>query len=332
MNLPDYTNISFPESFGNRISGFFRSGAFLRVVFIVFILAFTFHNSPAQVSTFNKMYVDTLKQGRPTGNMYLGFYFLEDAMQYLYLSATASGLILDSRNLYELSGVIYYQGLKERSTSNNGYIYFHTNLFRHKFTEGKAVLNKFSLEPFALFQFDEDRGINARWQTGVYMTPVFLNHKKLRIQAGFGFLYQWDRYDLLPPDYVGWWTDDQWKVVQKDISSLDPDSNGFVNRSGLRAAMYLGLSGSFGKVFDMNVILFYQQPFKSNFKGTELWDVSADFRTPYPCLSAEMIMNFKILSWLAMDLRYYMQHDRNQLTFYLPYYMYTVTMGVSFTI
>ena len=43
-------------------------------------------------------------------------------------------------------------------------------------------------------------------------------------------------------------------------------------------------------------------------------------------------MNFKILSWLALDLRYYMQHDRNQLTFYLPYYMYTITMGVYFVI
>ncbi|MCK9218720.1 MAG: hypothetical protein PHF97_00940 [Bacteroidales bacterium] len=266
------------------------------------------------------------------GNLYFGFYFLEDAQQYLYLSSTASGILLDSNNLYEISGVINFQGMKTRSTNNNGYVYLHNNLFRHKISDDKLEMKKISLEPFVMFQFDEDRGINARWQAGVYAVPLILNIPKIRIQAGVGLLYQWDRYDLLPPDYEGWWSDQKWKVISDDIKVLDPGGSGFASRNGIRGAGYLSFNSTFGKIFNMNIMFSYQQPFKSNFKGTSLYDVSSDFKTPYPCITAEAILNFKILQWLAMDLRYYMQHDRNQVTFYLPYYMYSITMGISFTI
>jgi len=284
------------------------------------------------VSTFSKLQIDTLKQGRPTAGLYLGFYFMEDAVRYLYLSSTASGLILDSRNQHEILGIINYQGLKERSTSNTGYIYAHSNLFRHRMVNGSAKLGKISFEPFAMFLFDEDRGINARWQTGAYAVPLILNKPKIRIQAGMGFLYQWDRYDLLPPDYEGWWSDEDWKTISQNIRELDSKGTGFESRGGIRASAYIGFYSSLGKIFDWNVIVFYQQPFTSSFRGTPFYDISSDFRTPYPCITVETCMSFKLLSWLAMDLRYYMQHDRNQLTFYLPYYMYYITMGVYFVI
>jgi hypothetical protein len=296
------------------------------------LLLLVIESSPSrgQVSMFAKQHVDTLKAGRATASLYLGFYYMEDALRYLYLSSTVSGLILDSRNQYEIIGLVNYQGLRTRSTSNTGYIFAHCNLFRHTTTDGKRKMSKISLEPFALFQFDEDRGIYARWQAGAYAVPLILNRPKIRIQAGLGFLYQWDRYDLLPPDYEGWWSDEDWKTISEDIRSLEPGGTGFARRNGFRGSVYLGFNGSFGKVFDWNFILFYQQPFASSFQGTPLYSISEDFRIPYPCITAETVMNFRILTWLAMDLRYYFQHDRNQLTFYLPYYMYSVTMGVYF--
>jgi len=299
---------------------------------IILCLGLIFGESSAQVTGFSKAHTDTLKQGRPTGSLYLGFYFLEDALQYLYLSSNASGLIMDNRNQYELMGVINYQGLRTRSTSNTGYVYAHACLFRHTTTGGKRKLNKISLEPFAMFHFDEDRGIYARWQAGAYAVPLILNKPKIRIQAGLGLLYQWDRYDLLPPDYEDWWSADQWKTVQKDIKALDQQGTGFAARNGFRGSVYLGFYTSLGRIVDWNLCIYYQQPFSSNFTGTSLYSTSSDFRIPYPCITVETILNFKILSWLALDLRYYMQHDRNQLTFYLPYYMYTITMGVYFVI
>jgi hypothetical protein len=287
---------------------------------------------PAQVTVFSKDHIDTLKIHRPSGNLYLGVYFMQDALQYLYLYGMASGVILDSNNLVELSGVLNYQGLRTRSTSNTGYLYFHTNLFRQKQINGKRKLNRISLEPFSLYQFDEDRGINGRLQAGVYASPVLLDAKKVRIWAGLGFCTQYDLYDMLPPDYEGWWDDTDWKQISNAITELDPDGNGFVSRLGIRGSLYLAFSGSFGEKFDMNLMLIAQQPFVSSFHGTALYSVSRDYQIPYPCLTMETVLNFRILSWLAMDLRSYLQHDRNQLTYYLPYFMYYLTFGVSFTI
>jgi hypothetical protein len=105
-----------------------------------------------------------------------------------------------------------------------------------------------------------------------------------------------------------------------------------MSKNGVRASFYLGFYSLFGKVFDWNLVLFYQQPFESSFVGTPFYSISADYHTPYPCFTAETSMSFRILPWLALDLRYYWQHDRNQLTFYLPWYMYYSTLGVSFTI
>jgi hypothetical protein len=286
----------------------------------------------SQVITFYKDGLDTLKKHQFTGNLYLGFYFSQDAKQYLYLSSTAAGLYVDCKNTYEISGVITYQGLQKRSTSNSGYAVLRANLWRHRFTGNKIKTNPLYAQPFVMLQFDENRGINNRWQAGIYAVPTILMKKKIQLTAGIGLLYQFDRYDLLPPDYVDWWDADETKKIYAAIHQLDPDSSGFVYRAGPRAALYLGMIASFGKNVDLNLLISYQQPFSSSFKGTALYSISADYQTPYPCITVESILNFNILKWLSLNIRYYMQHDRNQLTFYLPYYMYSITTGVTFSI
>ena len=145
-------------------------------------------------------------------------------------------------------------------------------------------------------------------------------------------LYQFDRYDLLPPDYVDWWDKNDMELIYRAIQLLDPDSTGFYNLSGPRFAVSLSLISSIGKNIDLNIFVSYQQPFSSAFRNTPLYSVSSDYQTPYPCITIESILKFRILKWLALNIRYYMQHDRNQITFYLPYYMYTVTTGFTFSI
>jgi len=287
-------------------------------------------NGVAQVMTFYKEGLDTLKKHQFAGNLYLGFYFSQDALQYLYLSSTASGLYVDAHHSYELSGVITFKGMEKRSTSNNGYAIGRVNLWRHRFVDNIITPNRLYAQPFVMFQFDENRGIYSRWQSGIYAVPNLLMKKRIQLFAGIGLLYQFDRYDLLPPDYVDWWDSTEMKQIYRNISQLDPDSTGFADRSGPRAALYLGMIASFGKI-DLNLNISCQQPFTSSFKGTPLYDISEDYRTPYPCITAEAILNIGLLRWLSLNIRYYMQHDRNQLTFYLPYYMYSITTGLTFS-
>jgi len=120
--------------------------------------------------------------------------------------------------------------------------------------------------------------------------------------------------------------------VYKAIKQIDPDSTGFMYRCGPRFAFYLSLISSLGKLVDWNIYISCQQPFTSVFRNTPLYDVSEDYRIPYPCITIESIMKFKILKWFSLNIRYYMQHDRNQLTYYLPYYMYSLTTGFSFNL
>lgn len=300
----------------------------LTVLFILLFLS-TGYN---QVLTFFKDGLDTLKKHQFTGNIYLGFYFSQDAVQYLYLTSTAAGLYIDAQNTYEISGVINYQGLKERSTYNTGYVIIRANLWRHKFISHRIKTNRLSAEPFAMLQFDENRGINNRWQLGLYAVPNILMKKKIQLSAGIGLLYQFDRYDLLPPDYVDWWSGEEMIKVYNAMHILDPDSTGYAYRNGPRAALFVSMITSLGKNIDLNLLVAYQQPFESSFQGTQLYSVSPDYRRAYPCITIESILNFNILKWLSLNIRYYMQHDRNQLTFYLPYYMYSITMGVNFSI
>jgi hypothetical protein len=299
------------------------------LLFLSFIL--TANSGKSQVITFYKDGLDTLKKHQFTGNIYLGFYFSQDAIQYLYLSLSAAGLYVDNHNTYEVSGVITLKGMEKRSTSNNGYAVCRANLWRHQFMNDKIKTNPIYAQPFVMFQFDENRGIYNRWQVGLYAVPTILMKKKVQILAGAGMLYQFDKYDLLPPDYVDWWNEVEMKKIQIAMRQLDPDSNGFVNRQGPRISIYLSMIASFGKNVDLNLLFSYQQPFSSAFAGTPLYSISSDYRTPYPCLTIESILNFRILKWLSLNIRYYLQHDRNQLTFYLPYYMYSITTGLTFS-
>ena len=302
--------------------------SFLSLLFLILVSI----PGTTQVITFYKDGLDTLKKHQFTGNLYLGFYFSQDALQYLYLSSTAAGLYVDSRNTYEISGVITFKGLEKRSTSNNGYAIFRTNLWRHRFIDDRIKTNRINAEPFVMYQFDENRGIYSRWQAGLYAVPTILMKKKVQLTAGIGMLCQFDLYDLLPPDYVDWWSPDEMKKIYHAINQLDSDSSGFATRFGPRAALYLSMVASFGENVDLNVLFSCQQPFSSVFQGTPLYSVSNDYQVPYPCITAESLLNFKLLQWLSLNIRYYMQHDRNQLTYYLPYYVYSITMGVTFAI
>jgi hypothetical protein len=284
----------------------------------------------AQVCSFYKEGLDTLKLNQIKANVYLGFYFSQDALQYLYLTSNASGLYVGSRSTLELSGVINLQGLKKRSTSNSGYLIARSNLWRHRFIDDTIRPSKINMEPFVMFQFDENRGINQRYQAGLYAVPTLVNTRKISVEFGLGLLEQVDCYDLLPPDYDGWWDEDRMKQIREDIQVLDPDGDGYAWLSSTRAGCFLGMTGSFGK-FDLNLIASLQQPFRSSFHGTALYDRSADFRTPYPCITVESIFNVSLFRWFSLNLRYYMQHDRNQYTFYLPYFVYSITTGVTFS-
>jgi hypothetical protein len=276
--------------------------------------------------------MDSLKNHQLTGNLYLGFDFSQDAMQYLYLSLTATGLYADKHNTWGLSGVINYRGMTERSTSNNGYMIFQADLWRHEFDNDVCKTRRLWTEPFALFQFDENRGIYSRWQTGVYAVPSILSDSHIHLYAGIGMLYQFDQYDLLPPDYIDWWSKEEMNLIYQAIEKLDPDSTGFINRSSPRVGLCLSMISTIGSNIDLNIFLSFQQPFSSVFRNTPLYSVSEDYRTPYPCITIESILKFRILKWLALNIRYYMQHDRNQITFYLPYYMYTITTGFTFSL
>lgn len=276
--------------------------------------------------------LDSLKQNQVTGSLYLGFDFSQDAMQYLYLSASGSGLFADKNSTYGISAVVNYRGMKKRSTSNNGYVIIQADLWRHQFDSAVCKTRRVHAEPFVLLQFDENRGIYARLQAGLYAVLSIISKKHIHLSGGGGILYQFDRYDLLPPDYIDWWSKEDMDRIYNSINQLDPDSSGFMNHHGPRLALYLSMVSSIGKLIDWNVYLSYQQPFTSIFRGTTLYDVSSDYRIPYPCITIESVLKFKILKWLSLNLRYYMQHDRNQLTYYLPYYMYSVTTGFNFSL
>ncbi len=302
----------------------------------VFLVSFLITVIPpvacGQVNPMSISGVDSLKKNQVTGSLYFGFDFTKDAMEYLYLSLSASGLYVDKRNTYGISAVINLRGLKERSTSNNGYIIIQTDLWRHEFEGIICKTRWLHAEPFAMLQFDENRGINARWQVGAYAVPAIISKPKIHLSAGIGMLYQFDRYDLLPPDYIDWWEKPEMDLIYHAITQLDQDSTGFLTRNGPRISLYLSMISSLGKIVDWNIYVSLQQPFTSVFRDTPLYDVSRDYQIPYPCLTIESIVKVKILEWLSLTARYYMQHDRNQLTFYLPYYMYSITTGINFSL
>jgi len=99
---------------------------------VIFLLTGVFLciNGRSQIMTFYKDGLDTLKKHQFTGNLYLGFYFSQDALQYLYLSSTVAGLYVDIHNTYEISGVVTLKGMEKRSTSNNGYVISRANFCR----------------------------------------------------------------------------------------------------------------------------------------------------------------------------------------------------------
>jgi len=298
---------------------------------IIIINLLISYSSISQVCSFNKELMDSLKKNQFTCNLYIGFDYTQDALKYLYLSSNAAGMFIGKTNTYNISGIINYKGLERNSTSNNGYVAAKVNLWHHRFIDDIIKPSKINFEPFVMFQFDENRGVNGRWQTGVYGVPLILDAKYIEIYGGFGVLYQFDKYDLLPSDYKGWWDEQTMEQISTDIIQLKPDGSKFMNRESLRGALFISSVIGMGKVGNINFVLSYQQPYHSIFYGTALYDKSSDYKIPYPCINFETIINFQILKWLSFDLRYYMQHDRNQLTYYLPYYVYTITSGVTFS-
>jgi len=75
-----------------------KRNVLLRVVSLIFI--FLPGLTLCQVNPMSISGVDSLKKHQVAGSLFLGFDFTQDAMQYLYLSFSGSGLYVDKRNTY----------------------------------------------------------------------------------------------------------------------------------------------------------------------------------------------------------------------------------------
>ena len=285
----------------------------------------------AQVTLFKKSVLDSLQERRLYGVGGLSFLYNNDGQEELFALTDASFLYATKKHTFEWLSSLNYNSTDEIASTNRFHSMLRAGLFRNNREDQSNRLKKkrFFAEPFIFFQWDENRGISQRWQTGTNAVYAFRSDSgNLKWNLGAGVVYEHEDwrvfsrekqliFDTLPPAF---------KELIRTILGLD--TRGHLLRDNWRMNFYSNLWYEHQSL-SLNLVLGLQLPFRTPFEGLPDIPFYPYPKKNFPRITADLSFSYRISRYISLITRYYMQLDKGQLTQFVPDYVYTFTQGIS---
>ena len=275
---------------------------------------------------------DTLKINRLTANLDLLFYLSHKEMnQYPDLKAVNMAQV--NYLLKDTEIGLYFRQILDRL--DNGYLYYNhylnlsADIFKYKPLHDKSALVRLLRPtPVFIFQNNSGRGLNKRFQTGLFFFPIRHLSSNLKINAGLGCLYDWsswevnnrDRIEVLPP------ANKEKILFINSHSNLRKDL--YMDFSEWRPTLFLNLSYQMSDVISVSIFSSYQQSLVSPFKE-EIKVVYPELKKVYPYTYSQLSIGAKVYKGLSVKCSFLLDYENNNLSIYSSSWEYSILLGVS---
>ena len=306
--------------------------------FIMILLAiFILQSGYAQVTPFEKSVLDSLESN--DFNMSVAFVFnaAQDGTNTLTTGNDASVMYSTEKSNYQLVQSSYHNRLDQLSTSNRFFAMAIASLFSHQEDSSgqKLVEKQFYPEPFVLYQYDANRGLNYRWQFGLDAVYAFVPTRHFRIKMGAGLLYEMENWQMIKKENLQY-VDTLPEPIQRYIfDTVGINSKGELFRNNVRMNLYANMMCNFGRGINLNAFFNVQEPFVPPFHGLPSNDLPQAKIFPvntkrYPRLTLDMTLTFKLFGKLSFVSSFNLQYDKGQIPLYAPDFIYNLTQGIQF--
>jgi len=214
----------------------------------------------------------------------------------------------------------------------NNYVNLSFDSHRHKNPNKKNDnLRIIYPQPTFIFSNNSGRGLQKRFQVGVFLYPVRYFQPKLKINVGVGCFYDWsswevnnvDRINLLPSDL-------QQKIVFVNSHS-ELRNNMYMDHSEFRPTFFMSLSYTTNTNFSVGCTFSYQQSVTSPFNN-EITSVYPELKKLYPCVFSQVYVSMKVYKGLTFKTSFLFDFEKNKPSLYSSLWEYNILCGFSWVL
>lgn len=288
----------------------------------------------AQVTHFEKSALDSLQANDFNLSLAFAFNAGQDGTKTLTTGTDVGMMYSTLHSNYEIVQSSYHNKLEQFSTSNRFLVMGRGSLWSHEIIKDSILIEKANYpEPFILYAYDANRGLNARWQFGLDAVHAFKNNRLLRITIGIGLIYELENWQMIKQELLPQ-VDSLPEPVQRYLfDTVGINSRGQLRRNNIRGNIYANFICTLSKTVALNAFLNWQQPFQPPYKDLPSNDLPQAKVFPvntrlYPRITIDTQMTIAVFGKLKFVTAFSMQYDKGQLPLYAPDFVYNLTEGL----
>jgi len=192
----------------------------------------------------------------------------------------------------------------------------------------RKYLRIFYPQPTFIFQNNVGRGLQKRFQAGLFLYPVRYFQPQLKINVGIGCFYDWSSWEVNNMDRINMLPTELKQKIVFINSHSKLRENMYMDNSEFKPTCFLSFNYITKSNLSLGCIFSYQQSVVSPFKE-EITSVYPELKKVYPCIYSQIYAAMKIYKGLSFKTSFIYDYENNKLSFYNSAWEYNFLFGLS---
>jgi hypothetical protein len=312
-------------------TSFVRKISFLPLYLVLNLVAILdSNNCMGQVTPFKKSVLDSLEDDDFHLSLAITFNSSQDGETTLTASSDIAAMYSTQKSNYQILQSSYFNRITGNLSANRFFAMGIASLYNHTSKGEKITENSFYPEPFVVYSFDANKGLNYRWQFGIDGDYGFKPTKVARIKVGIGVLYELENWQIIQADQLSNIYSLPPPLQKYIFDTIGVDSKGCLFRNNFRANFFANMMFKVTSGVNLNIFFNLQEPFVPpyyNLPNTTFYPVDTK---RYPRITIDTELLIQLWGRLSFVSTFYLQWDKGQIPLYVPNFIYNLAEGIQF--
>ena len=271
--------------------------------------------------------MDSIKAKEFKFRVTFGMNLSQDGGSSFSTNSNIGFLYVTKKNDYHLDASRFINRYDKYASANRFFVMGYVGLGSHVSDQHAVQERRFYPEPFGLFSFDANRGINARLQLGTNMVIGFKPTKIFRAKAGAGLFVERQNWQMIKHDKMAEVQEMPEEIQKLIFDTVGISQSGTLIKNNMYLNLYANIAASWNQRLNVSGFFAIQQPFFPPYKGLPQIPQFPTVTRRYPRLTTDVQISFQIWKKIYMITQFYLQYDKGQLPLYVPNFVYSLSEG-----
>lgn len=281
----------------------------------------------AQGMPFKKSVMDSIKARDFKFRVTFGMNLSQDGGSSFSTNSNIGLLYVTKKNDFHLDASRYIDRYNKYSSANRFFVMGYVGLGSHVAEQNSVQQRAVYPEPFALYSFDANRGINARVQLGTNLAIGFKPTRNFRAKAGAGLFVERQNWQMIKHDKMIEVLEMPEEIQKLIFDTVGISQSGTLTKNNMYLNLYTNLAATWNQRLNLNGFVAIQQPFFPPYKGLPQIPQFPTVTRRYPRITTDLQVSFQVWRKIYMITQFYLQYDKGQLPLYVPNFVYSLSEG-----